>query len=621
PQYRSKILGLKEDDFEKYQNWALNYYLSGIIPPEIKAQSSSPLDSSLTKEEFFQFSLSFSQLSSDVQKELALHVEERIYTKGEIVFNEEEELNSLVLVQSGEIELSHYIKDLSVYFTLDKALDFDVLGAEELLCHVPSTLMARANKKTKTLLLPKNIFEELMSTTDFVVPLCISLASRLQSFNKFRGKTIQSGEDDVVLGEESMSSSGTTKVATLNLPEEGGRDTKDPIRLLDKVLRLASQKNASDIHFEFFEKEFCVRFRVDGTMISFQKPLEREIGMTFVNRIKVLAQMDISERRRPQDGKFVFKDDSGEEVNARVSTLPARFGEKMVIRLLRKKGSVIPLNRLAPDKKVIQFLNRLTEYKQGLFLIAGPTGSGKTTTLYSVLNKMDHVEKNILTVEDPVELDLKGINQVQINREIGLDYSQVLRYVLRQDPDVILVGEIRDQESLQMVFEASLTGHLVLSTIHAANSVDVFPRLLELKARASQVATSLIGVMSQRLVRGICPHCKTARPLSSEELALFESAGLQVGTETFYGKGCEACLQTGYLGRLPLFEFWENDEQIQTVMMKEDMELLSQTIRSQPQFQPLLHYGLSMVARGFTTFDEIRPYGLLRQPLGVRQAA
>lgn len=326
------------------------------------------------------------------------------------------------------------------------------------------------------------------------------------------------------------------------------------IRLINGLFAEALRLRASDIHVETFEASLVIRLRVDGHLREVLRP-PRALSTMLVSRIKVMARLDIAEKRQPQDGRITLRS-AGREVDIRVSTLPGIHGERVVMRVLDKQASLLDLNNLGMPPAVEQGLRACLQRPNGIVLSTGPTGSGKTTTLYASLNSLNDGSCNILTVEDPVEYAITGIGQTAINPRAGMTFASGLRAILRQDPDVIMLGEIRDRETAQIAVQASLTGHLVLSTLHTNSAVGAVTRLRDMGIEPFLIASSLKGVMAQRLVRRLCA-CARAQPLQAAERDLWpELAGL---TESFHPQGCEACQGSGYNGRMGLYEFIELD--------------------------------------------------------------
>jgi general secretion pathway protein E len=330
------------------------------------------------------------------------------------------------------------------------------------------------------------------------------------------------------------------------------------IRLVNAMIADAIEKRASDIHIEPFEKEFRIRFRVDGVLFNQEMP-PRELKAAIISRLKLMAKLNIAERRLPQDGRIKIKI-LGREVDLRVSTLPTLYGESVVMRLLdRSAGDFYDLRRLGFDDRMLSRMEYFTSLPHGMFLVTGPTGSGKSTTLYSALKRINLPDKKIITIEDPVEYQMDGINQLHVNNQIGLTFAAGLRHIVRQDPDVIMVGEIRDRETADIAIRAALTGHLVFSTLHTNDAPSAITRLIDMGVENYLVTSSLVAVLAQRLVRVICPNCKVpAGPALSP-------AGDMI--DTYRGEGCDNCHGRGYTSRLGIFELMDVDEELRKLIM------------------------------------------------------
>ena len=373
------------------------------------------------------------------------------------------------------------------------------------------------------------------------------------------------------------------------------------IRLINALLTQAIRENASDIHLEAFEEESVVRLRVDGVLRDILSP-RRELHGALVSRIKVMSKLDIAEKRLPQDGRMSLRV-AEHPVDVRVSTLPTQHGERVVLRLLDKQSARLNLSLLGMPDDLLETFERLINKPNGILLVTGPTGSGKTTTLYSGLNRLDRKRLNILTVEDPVEYDLDGVGQTQINSKIGLTFAGGLRSILRQDPDVVLVGEIRDLETAEISVQASLTGHLVLSTLHTNTAVGAVTRLVDMGVEPFLIASSLIGVLAQRLVRTLCEDCKqTNVPTESEIelLGLDKSAPGEICT----ARGCINCDHIGYKGRVGIYELIEMDEGMRRLVhdqaAEDEMRKHARKIS-----QSLMRSGFDRVIAGQTSIDEV----------------
>ena len=373
------------------------------------------------------------------------------------------------------------------------------------------------------------------------------------------------------------------------------------IRLINALLTQAIRENASDIHVEAFEEESVVRFRVDGVLRDILSP-RRELHGALVSRIKVMSKLDIAEKRLPQDGRMSLRV-ADHPVDVRVSTLPTQHGERVVLRLLDKQSARLNLAKLGMPQEILTTFEELINKPNGILLVTGPTGSGKTTTLYSGLHRLDRKRLNILTCEDPVEYDLDGVGQTQMNSKIGLTFASGLRSILRQDPDVVLVGEIRDLETAEISVQASLTGHLVLSTLHTNTAVGAVTRLVDMGVEPFLIASSLVGVLAQRLVRRLCPDCKQAHePDETERELLRIEAGAVVNM--YQAKGCVACDQIGYKGRLGIYELVTVDEGMRSLIHDQANED-KLTKHARKTSRGLMHNGFDRVLAGETTMDEV----------------
>ena len=371
------------------------------------------------------------------------------------------------------------------------------------------------------------------------------------------------------------------------------------IRLINALLTQAIRENASDIHLEAFETESVVRFRVDGVLRDILSP-RRELHGALVSRIKVMSKLDIAEKRLPQDGRMSLRV-AEHPVDVRVSTLPTQHGERVVLRLLDKQSARLDLKKLGMPEEILQKFVVMINKPNGILLVTGPTGSGKTTTLYSGLHKLDRKKLNILTVEDPVEYDLDGVGQTQMSPKIGLTFASGLRSILRQDPDVVLVGEIRDLETAEISVQASLTGHLVLSTLHTNTAVGAVTRLVDMGVEPFLIASSRVGVLAQRLVRRLCLDCKQSYKPDEAERKLLE---VKANTKLFKAKGCVNCDHIGYKGRLGIYELIDIDEGMRRLIhdqVSED-EL---TTHARKTSKSLMQNGFIRVIAGETTVDEV----------------
>lgn len=372
------------------------------------------------------------------------------------------------------------------------------------------------------------------------------------------------------------------------------------VKLVNSIISQAVKMRASDIHIEPYERILRVRFRVDGELQENMTP-SKSSHSAIVTRIKIMGKMDIAEKRIPQDGRVEMNVD-GREIDMRISVMPTVYGEKVVIRLLDRSGVIISKSELGFTPKNLQVFDQIIKNPFGIILVTGPTGSGKTTTLYAALRELNDVQKNIITVEDPVEYRLEGINQSQVNIKAGLTFASGLRAILRQDPDIVMIGEIRDAETAQIAVRAAITGHLVLSTVHTNDTASTIARLVDMGIEPYLISSSVVGIIAQRLVKKICTNCKTAYPPSAGEIQLLE---LTDGMMLYKGEGCNACNQTGYRGRTSIHEIMpitkdikrliderSNTEDLRRAAVDQGMTTLRQSCRE-------------LVISGITTVDEL----------------
>jgi len=381
--------------------------------------------------------------------------------------------------------------------------------------------------------------------------------------------------------------------------------TKPPvIRFVDLLLSQAVKSRASDIHIEPQESSMMIRMRIDGVLRDMVPPA-RNMQAAVVTRIKILSEMDIAERRLPQDGRFKMKA-SGRNVDVRVSVIPTIYGEKVVMRILDASALNHDLNQLGFEPELLKEFKTILSQPHGIIVVTGPTGSGKSTTLYSALNYLKNPTKNITTVEDPVEYRLAGINQIQVKSEIELNFATCLRAILRQDPDIILIGEIRDKETVEIAIQASLTGHLVLSTFHTNDAPSAISRFTYMGLEPYLLASSLNLVVAQRLVRRICERCKEPVNISNDVMKRLGITPEQAKGSVFYhGKGCRSCGGTGYLGRLPVFEFLVINNDIREKIITGASEAQIRAQSRQNGYGGLLESGVSKILQGLTTAEEV----------------
>lgn len=426
----------------------------------------------------------------------------------------------------------------------------------------------------------------------------------IDAVNRFYGQ-VGSAEEvmDNITGED------LTSVATeFEKPKDILELTEEApiIRLLNAILQQAVKERASDIHIEPYEKELDIRMRVDGMLHRVLTP-PKIIQDALISRIKIMSNLDIAEKRLPQDGRIRLLI-GGRDVDIRVSVLPTSHGERAVLRLLDRKQGLIGLWEVGLDREDEVLMEQLLKRTSGIILVTGPTGSGKTTTLYAALNRVHTEEKNIITVEDPVEYQLKGIGQIHVNPKIGLTFASGLRSILRQDPDIIMVGEIRDVETAEIAIQASLTGHLVLSTLHTNDAPSAIIRLIDMGVEPFLVASSLVGVLAQRLVRVICPDCKQAYEPSEVERSYFDEAALPKNTGPlmlYRGAGCDKCGGKGYLGRIGIFELLQVDDATRLLITERPDAQKLKSAAVARGMQSLRSDGFEKVLQGITTIEEV----------------
>jgi len=374
------------------------------------------------------------------------------------------------------------------------------------------------------------------------------------------------------------------------------------IKLVNTILVRAVKERASDIHLEPYEKEFVIRFRVDGNLYSVLK-LKKRLQNTISSRVKIMGKLNIAEKRLPQDGSIPLRL-AGKDIDIRLNTIPTAFGERLVLRLQDRSQTFLKLDQLGFSKENENTINELLEKNYGIILATGPTGSGKSSTLYASLSKINSSDINIITIEDPVEQRVQGVGQIQVNPKIGLTFAKGLRAILRQDPDVIMVGEIRDLETMKISINASLTGHLVLSTLHTNDSAGVFPRLIDMGCEPFLIATSLLGVVSQRLVRMLCPDCKQPYKISESQLKSFGFKNTK--RRTFYkAKGCKKCNYKGYLGRTAISEILIVNDDIRSLILQSASGSLIRQKAVQQGLITFRDHGFQKAIEGLTSIEEV----------------
>ena len=379
------------------------------------------------------------------------------------------------------------------------------------------------------------------------------------------------------------------------------------IRFVNLVLQQAIKDKASDVHFEPFEDQFRIRYRIDGALYEMAPP-PKNLAVPVTSRVKVLSNMNISERRIPQDGRIKMTI-AGRPVDLRVSTLPTQFGESVVLRVLDKSVVNLDLEALSLPDDILQTIRDLVDRPNGIFIVTGPTGSGKTTTLYSALREVNSVETKILTAEDPVEYEIDGIMQVAVNHQVGLDFSRALRAFLRQDPDKIMVGEIRDLETAQIAVQASLTGHVVLSTLHTNDAPGAVTRLIDMGLEPFLISASLEAILAQRLIRRICPSCRTAYEPGHDLIEMLDVDPLEIADKDFfYGDGCAECSNTGYRGRVGLFEMIVVSDAMRELINNRAPTLTIKQKALEQGMRSLRDDGLRAIFDGNSSIEEVLKY-------------
>ena len=379
------------------------------------------------------------------------------------------------------------------------------------------------------------------------------------------------------------------------------------VKFVNLVLQQAVADRASDIHFEPFETEFRIRYRVDGALYEMAPP-PKHLALPVISRIKIMANLNISERRMPQDGRITHMV-LGKQVDLRMSTLPTQFGESVVLRVLDRSSVNLEMESLGLPKTVYDFVSEVILRPNGIFVVTGPTGSGKTTTLYSCLRRVNTIDSKLLTAEDPVEFDIEGIMQVAINEAAGMTFGKALRSFLRQDPDIIMVGEMRDLETAQISVQASLTGHLVLSTLHTNDSPGAVTRLVDMGVEPFLISSTLMAVLGQRLVRTVCKNCRTPFEPTEDQLALLNLSPHDLGDKAFhYGRGCSICNDTGYKGRKGIFELLVVSEPIRTLINERAPTVVVRQKAVELGMVTLREDGLRSIFEGDTTIEEVVKY-------------
>lgn len=671
PKHKLQVFLISEKDFEIYAQYLQHLYNGRSVPQPLVDKNTDTNVTANSVLDLLKLSSLYSKMDTSILKQIAPYFKQVKVPKDHDIFTEGSASEKFYLIHKGSVELVKRI-DNSRETIITQLGANDSFSEISLITGTKHSLTARASESTSLVFLEKKIFEKLIQQPVFAVSLASILANRLQTIN--RRSSIKKVNDinlselepsnlipfSVVRNHKVIPIKHEGSKVTLGIVNPDDEEVyitinrylknywiefvditeaafSDAIRILDighkeknsdyqskhikinkrdvkeftyELVKSAINNRASDIHFEPEETEMIIRLRIDGELRELHERVTKEFSAQIVNYIKIQSDMDISEKRLPQDGQSEFVYSEKEAVFARVSSVPTNFGEKLVLRLIKKGGSVRPLNALAPDRKTISFLKEMTRFRQGLFVVTGPTGSGKSTTLYSVLNEMNSIKKNIVSVEDPVELNIKGITQIEVDEASGLEFGIILKNLLRQDPDIIMVGEIRDEESAKIAFEAALTGHLVLTTLHTNSTLNVVPRLKDLGVDSTTIASGLVGVLAQRLIPTICPHCKFTREITPTERAqlLNFNPPERIPETLVDSSGCEKCHDSGILDRIPVFEYWRKSKDVQNaIQCGSQNEKITQTILDNG-FRSLEAYGMDMVINGLTKIEYVEEY-------------
>jgi len=541
--------------------------------------------------------------------------------KAEEVSRKSGERLSLALVRQGaltEAELTHFLSRQYGVPAVNLA-DFELEA--EVIALVPKEMarkhqvvpMSRVdNSLIVAMADPSNIvaLDDLKFLTNYNIDVVVaSEAAIAEALAKYYdgGHDLGSFNLDEMMGEldDNVEFSSDTEEAENLLELERASADAPVVKLCNAILLNAAKKGASDIHIEPYEKSYRVRYRVDGVLQEeMTPPLKLKAALT--SRIKIMAHLDIAERRLPQDGRIKMKMGRGKEMDFRVSVLPTLFGEKIVLRLLDKGNLQLDMTKLGLEQAQLDEFKKAIEAPYGMVLVTGPTGSGKTTTLYSALQELNQISDNISTAEDPVEFNLAGINQVQVREDIGLSFAAALRSFLRQDPDTIMIGEIRDFETAEIAIKAALTGHMVLSTLHTNDAASTITRLLNMGVEPFLVTAAVNLVEAQRLIRKICAACKQPIPTPHDELKTLGATDEEIATAACArGAGCSVCNGTGYKGRIAMYEVMTLSEKLKQLVLQgvSAAELKGEAIRG--GMRTLRMSGIAKVCNGVTTFDEV----------------
>jgi type IV pilus assembly protein PilB len=514
-------------------------------------------------------------------------------------FTTEDRLTQFLASQFGIEKVSLEAADLSETV-------FNLVPAELIQKHAIVPVKLLGSTLTVAMADPTNLIaiNEVQFITGYGVRAVLASSSEIKKILEKRYGSVSYDEVLKKFGESEMEIVQAEEEISLQDLERATQEAP-VVTLVNAVLSDAAKRGASDIHFEPYERVFRIRFRVDGVLHEIMTPPQR-LKNAMVSRIKVMASLDIAERRLAQDGRIKLKSARGQELDIRVSVLPTLFGEKVVMRLLDKSNLQLDMSKLGFDEQNLKDFKEAIYKPYGMILITGPTGSGKSTTLYSALSDLNKPDVNISTAEDPVEYSLMGINQVQVRDEIGLNFASCLRSFLRQDPDIIMVGEIRDVETAQIAVKAALTGHLVLSTLHTNDAPSAVDRLINMGLESFLLTSSINLIVAQRLVRKICTNCKAPVEVSPEALLNIgvDAAEVAGGFATFRGKGCPVCSQTGYKGRIAIYEVMPMHEALKEMILQDASAADLKRYAVNWGMNTLRTSAIKKVREGLTTIEE-----------------
>jgi type IV pilus assembly protein PilB len=523
-----------------------------------------------------------------------------------------------VLVELGHINRADLIKKIAQHLGLPYIEELPVIPGEVVnsmdgdLARAYNVLPIRFDGQVLDVVASDpfnpNTAADLSFATGKSVRITISDPVRVEALVKLHyGEDVSTLEDLLhdLSGDKKPGGTASEEVSEKDLEAMAGQTPI--VRFVNLVLNQAIRDKASDIHFEPFEHEFKIRYRIDGSLYEMSPP-PKQLAVPITSRVKVLANLNIAERRVPQDGRIKLNI-ANRAVDLRVSTLPTQFGESVVLRVLDQSAMQLDLTQLGLPTDIFEGINEVVRRPNGIFIVTGPTGCGKTTTLYSALRVINSPDLKLLTAEDPVEYEIEGIMQVPVNHTVGLTFAAALRSFLRQDPDIIMVGEMRDLETAQIAIQASLTGHLVLSTLHTNDAPGTISRLIDMGLEPFLLASSVEAVLSQRLLRRICPKCRTPFEPTASLLEQLRVDPVDIGNrEFFYGKGCEYCSNSGYRGRLGIYEWLRMTDGMRDLVVQKASTLVLKQKALEQGMRTLRDDGLRAIFEGLTSIEEVVKY-------------